>query len=60
MRSYQPGAVLTCSHGDCGCRIRVEVECDCPNAGDAYRCTCGAEMVAVDEPATAEGPAQSG
>ena len=48
MRSYQPGAVLTCSHGDCGCRIRVEVECDCPNAGDAYRCTCGAEMVAVE------------
>ena len=52
MGSYQPGALLTCMHEDCGCRIRVEAECHCPASGEAYRCTCGAEMVAVDEPAT--------
>lgn len=47
MENYQRGALLTCSHDDCGCRIRVEVECNCPDAGDAYRCSCGAEMVPV-------------
>jgi hypothetical protein len=53
VQSYQPGAVLTCTHDDCGCRVRVEVECHCPDAGDAYRCTCGAEMVTVEQRAGA-------
>ncbi|WP_375488426.1 metallothionein [uncultured Mycobacterium sp.] len=47
MASYEPGAVLTCSHGDCGCRVRIEVECHCKEAGEPYRCTCGEELVAV-------------
>jgi hypothetical protein len=52
MGSYGQGTLLTCVH-DCGCRLRVEVECHCPDAGDAYRCTCGATMVAVGDRATA-------
>lgn len=55
MGSYERGAVLTCTHDECGCRVRVEVECRCPDAGDAYRCTCGAEMVAADDNAGAGG-----
>jgi len=48
--SARTGTVLTCTHEDCGCRVRVEVECDCPDAGGPYQCTCGAEMVAVGQP----------
>lgn len=47
--NYPPGTVLTCTHEGCGCRIRVESQCDCPDAGMAYRCTCGADMVTVKE-----------
>ena len=54
MGSYQPGALITCSHDDCGCRIRVEVECYCPDAGGAYRCTCGAEMIEVSDDVTVQ------
>ncbi|WP_343600725.1 metallothionein [Mycobacterium sp.] len=39
------GTVLTCAHGDCGCRVRIEVPCHCTGAGAPYRCTCGDEMV---------------
>jgi hypothetical protein len=46
--SAKKGTLLTCVHDDCGCRVRVEVECDCPDAGGPYRCTCGAEMVSVE------------
>jgi metallothionein len=49
MGTYETGSLLTCVH-DCGCRIRVEVECHCPQAGEPYRCTCGAEMVAAEDP----------
>lgn len=45
MAIYAQGTVLTCSHGDCGCRVLVESECHCDNAGDPYVCTCGAPMV---------------
>jgi hypothetical protein len=41
--------VLTCSHEDCHCRVRIEAECHCANAGDAYICTCGAAMVEVPD-----------
>ena len=51
MEDYQPGTVLTCAHDGCGCRLRVEEVCDCPGGGQAYRCTCGAEMVPVSDPA---------
>ena len=56
MGSYPPGALQTCIHDDCGCRVRVEVECTCPDAGDyPYRCTCGAVMVnAEDLPAASK------
>lgn len=50
MGSYPPGVLLTCTHDDCGCRVRVEVECTCPDAGDPYRCTCGTEMRPVQDP----------
>jgi hypothetical protein len=49
MGSYPPGALLTCTHDNCGCRVRVEVECACPDAGNPYRCTCGTEMVTVQD-----------
>lgn len=48
MANYLPGTLLTCTHNDCPCRIRVEVECHCTDVGDAYRCTCGAEMAPVE------------
>jgi hypothetical protein len=51
MRNYEEGTLLTCVHDDCPCRVRVEVECHCDDAGEAYRCTCGAEMVPTGEPA---------
>jgi metallothionein len=51
MGSYPPGTVLTCGHEGCGCRIRVEVECHCGGAGNAYRCTCGADMVPAEHAA---------
>jgi hypothetical protein len=47
MASNAAGTLLTCGHEGCGCRIRIEVPCDCPGAGEPYRCTCGDEMVAV-------------
>lgn len=47
MATYESGTVLTCGHGDCGCRVRIESACHCAGAGEAYRCTCGAELVAV-------------
>lgn len=47
MASYAQDTVLTCAHGDCGCRIRVESVCECENAGAPYVCTCGAPMVEV-------------
>jgi len=53
MTGYGQGTVLTCTHEECGCRLRVEVECDCPDAGRPYTCTCGAEMVEVDDQASA-------
>lgn len=45
MADYAQGTVLTCSHEDCNCRVRIESECDCPDAGVSYVCTCGAPMV---------------
>jgi metallothionein len=51
MENYSSGTVLTCSHGGCGCRVRVESECHCADAGQPYICTCGSPMtkVVVDE-----------
>lgn len=49
MGSYPPGALLTCTHQDCGCRVRIEAECGCPATGDGYRCSCGAPLVPVEE-----------
>jgi len=56
MVHYAQGTMLTCAHGDCGCRIRVESECHCDNAGAPYVCTCGEAMVEVvaAEPASAD------
>ena len=49
MTEYARGAVLTCSHGDCDCRVRIESECHCSDAGSPYVCTCGAPMVEVTD-----------
>ena len=55
MTEYAEGTVLTCSHEDCPCRMRVEVACHCATAGEPYRCTCGAPMVEVaTDPETRE------
>lgn len=48
MTDYAKGTVLTCGHGGCGCRVLVEQECHCAEGSQAYRCTCGAELVAVE------------
>lgn len=47
MNDYAQGTVLTCSHGDCPCRVRIESACDCEGAGAPYVCTCGSPMVEV-------------
>ncbi len=47
MTTDATGTLLTCSHDGCGCRMRIEVPCHCPGAGQSYRCTCGADMVEV-------------
>jgi metallothionein len=47
MTDYAKGSVLTCGHDGCGCRVLVEVECHCAEGSQAYRCTCGEELVAV-------------
>jgi metallothionein len=49
MAKYTEGTLLTCTHGDCKCRVLIEAECHCPTATDepAYRCACGAELVPV-------------
>ncbi|MDQ4102677.1 MAG: metallothionein [Actinomycetota bacterium] len=47
MANYAAGTVLTCSHGECGCRVRIESECDCPHADMPYVCRCGEAMVKV-------------
>ncbi len=46
------GTVLTCSHGDCGCRVRIESECHCAGAGGPYVCTCGAPLVELADDST--------
>ena len=47
MANYATGTVLTCSHGECGCRVRIESECHCPHADESYVCRCGEVMVEV-------------
>jgi hypothetical protein len=57
MTDYPRGTVLTCTHEDCPCRVRIETECHCASAGEPYRCTCGATMVAAEPDAdTTESP----
>jgi hypothetical protein len=34
--NHEQGSVLICSHGDYSCRVRIEVECHCDNAGGEY------------------------
>jgi hypothetical protein len=56
MTDTERGTVLTCSHEGCPCRVRIEVECQCEGAGEPYRCTCGAPMVAVVDEGTPTPP----
>ncbi len=44
---YSKGALLTCEHEGCGCRVRIEEECHCPSGDRAYVCACGAPLVEV-------------
>jgi metallothionein len=54
MTEYIQGTVLTCSHSDCDCRVRIESECHCTSdTASPYVCTCGAPMVEVTEESTA-------
>jgi hypothetical protein len=59
MANYQRGTLLTCVHEDCPCRVRVELECHCDDAGQAYRCTCGSEMAAIEEQSDEGRPTES-
>ncbi|MDQ3763118.1 MAG: metallothionein [Actinomycetota bacterium] len=56
MANYASGTVLTCGHGECGCRVRIESECHCTNADEPYVCRCGEQMVEVvdDDAAVAQ------
>ena len=49
MGRHKAGKLLTCAHEGCGCRVRIETECHCPNAGGTYQCSCGAELVPVNQ-----------
>jgi hypothetical protein len=51
MAEYTQGTVMKCGHEDCGCRVRIESECNCAGAGESYVCTCGAPMEVVDSAA---------
>ena len=53
MATNQPGTQLSCTNGDCGCRLRIEEPC--PH-GDQYTCACGHPFEAVDGP-LADAPA---
>ncbi|MBV8541058.1 MAG: metallothionein [Pseudonocardiales bacterium] len=59
MAHYASGTVLTCGHGECGCRVRVESECGCAHPEShpeaRYVCACGAPMVTVDDDPKATG-----
>lgn len=50
MPRYTEGTVLTCTHEDCNCRVRIEAECHCPGvtSDSQYVCACGAPLVPVD------------
>jgi metallothionein len=49
MPQYVEGMVLTCTHEDCACRVRIESECHCPGvtSESQYTCACGAPLVPV-------------
>jgi hypothetical protein len=47
MANFPEGTVLTCVHEGCECRIRIESECTCAEAGAAYVCTCGVPMIEI-------------
>ncbi len=50
MSTIPAGTLLTCGHGGCGCRVRIEEACGCSGAETGtYTCVCGAELVPVDE-----------
>ena len=50
MTKYTEGAVLTCTHQECNCRVLVQAECHCPQVTDesTYRCVCGTELVPAE------------
>lgn len=57
---YRKGAVLTCEHEGCDCRVRIDEECHCPSGDQPYTCACGAPLVELTDAAaasTAAGPA---
>lgn len=51
MGEYSAGAVLTCTHEHCNCRVVIVDECHCEEVDDQslYRCACGAPLVRVRE-----------
>jgi len=49
MPEYTKGAVLTCAHDDCNCRVVIETECHCKDATSTYMCACGTPLLPVDK-----------
>ncbi len=49
MPRYPEGTVLTCTHEDCSCRVRIDAACHCPGvtSESQYVCACGAPLVPV-------------
>ncbi len=47
MTHYAKGTVLTCKHEGCGCRVRIDEECQCPSGAHSYTCACGAPLVTL-------------
>jgi len=49
MPHYSEGMVLTCTHEECQCRVRIESECHCTGVTVAseYSCACGAPLLPI-------------
>lgn len=45
MNQTEAGTILTCGHGGCGCRVKVEQACGCEGGSGQYICSCGSPMV---------------
>lgn len=55
MSEYTKGAILTCTHEHCNCRVVIVEECHCEGVTEEskYLCACGAPLVRAPEQSSA-------